>query len=116
MSTYARWVLWVGAEMGWMDFTEASRHTDEILDQIRKGKPYERDGLKIQYIYMHGEEVGLGVEVVDLHWTDKLDDKNVFDSAKIKEAEELISKVDDILASLGITAKIVVRHHVDLGG
>ncbi len=116
MSTYARWVLWVGAEMGWMDLTGAYRRTDEILNQLSQGKLYEVDGVKIQYIHMHGEKVGLGVEVAELHWTDKLDNKNTFDSRKIQEAENLVSKVDSILASIGITAKIAVRHHVDLGG
>ncbi|MGE5392722.1 MAG: hypothetical protein ACM3NH_03185 [Candidatus Saccharibacteria bacterium] len=116
MSTHAKWILWVGAKMGYIDLTEAPSSTLRILDSIADGEPYAIDGLGLRHIYMHGHPVGLGVEVAELSWTDEVRLENVFDVSKVMEATVLVAKVHKLFGDLGLHAQILVMHHIDFGG
>ncbi len=116
MSTYAYWRLWVGARMGDIDFTKAPSRTNQILDQMHEGKPYEIEDLKLGAIYMHGEIVGIGVEVSELGWNIEIGDENVFDTTKVIKAQELVPRVQKVFDDMGVVAPILIIHHIDLGG
>jgi hypothetical protein len=115
MSTYAYWRLWVGARIESIDSINAPQKTLEILDQLKEGT-FEIEGLKLTQIYMHGEAVGIGVEVYELGWNTKLDGDNVFDNTKIIEANALVPKLSKIFMDLGLLTWTSVYHHLNLGG
>ena len=90
----------------------------DLLDALEEG-PQEHEGLKIKCIDMHGRIVGIGVEVMELSWTHDLDEENIFDVNKIAEARVLVPRLKEIfdhIGLLGLEEKVVIRHHIDLGG
>jgi hypothetical protein len=102
--------------MGFIDLTGASTRTDEKLDQMHDGKPYEVEGLKLEVIHMHGREVGLGVIVAELSWNDEIGHENVFDEKKVAEALLLVPRVKKVFGDMGMIAQVLVMHHINLGG
>ncbi len=116
MSTYARWVLWVGVFLE--EVGKLPESTDDIIENSSHFKPYEAEGLKFQEISMHGEAIGFGVEVAELHWTtaSEFGDENTIDPTLIVQAQEMVPKVEKVFAALGITPPVKIRHHIDLGG
>lgn len=116
MSTYAQWRLWVGARMGQIDLTEAPTRTHQILDLLAEGKKYYRGDICIERIDMHGEVVGIGVEVVDFGWTTEIGEDNIFDPTRVAQAQVLVPKVQEIFNDLGLGSNIQIFHHLDLRG
>lgn len=116
MSTYARWRLWVGAQIECIDLSEAPAIIHERLDQLQGGESYEVEGLKLEAIDMHGETIGLGVIVAELGWKTEIGPENVFDEKKVATALMLVPRVEKAFRDMGIAAQIFVMHHIDLGG
>lgn len=118
MSTCAYWRLWVGvnvSDIKWASVRRARAY--KFIDQIEEQGFYEvAADLKIEYIYMHGREVGLGVEVAELDWATQIGRDNVFDTTKITKARSLVLKVKRVFSELGIQARVHIFHHIDLGG
>ena len=115
MSTHACWRLWVGVRMGWMELTEASRSTDELLKKLNLGEPYVVDGVEIEAIHMNGKIVGYGVVISELSWGTEIEKGNVFPQDAIAKAEDVRPKVDEILGRVGIGGQVLILHHIDLG-
>ena len=116
--TYAYWRLWVGVSMSDVHAINMSEISYDVLDELEEG-PRECHGLEIESIYMQGQRIGIGIEVLELQWTYELGEENIFDVGKVAEAQALIpglKKVFDDIGLLGLEEKVLIRHHIDLGG
>lgn len=88
----------------------------EILNEIGNLSYYNLFGLKLELVYMHSREVGLGVEVAELNWVTQIGRDNIFDAKNITTARLLVPRVSKLFKELGIKAPIKIYHHIDLGG
>ena len=112
MGTYAVYRLWAGVTQD--ELTEVDHpFIDEVLDNPRGVK---KEGLSFENISMHGETVGLGVEVKELNWEVEINEANAFDSTICAKATEALHLVNQIFKKLGIPLTAKLYHHIDLGG
>ncbi len=116
MSTYASWQLWVGALDKEIDYAASSDQTKFFLDQFYGGMSLHTGTLTLEEIYMHGITVGLAVKFMELSWTDKIDQQNIFDPAKVAEAQAAVPLVQQLFDNLELKATVRIFHHLDLGG
>lgn len=116
MGTYARYVLWAGVLLAEDSATADHPFISQVLDQI---DPVERDGLQFIAVSMHGETIGVGVQISELDWVPisevgagRLDE---FDPRIGRRALEVLRHVRDIFRPLGIQEIVKLYHHLDLG-
>lgn len=117
MSTYAVWKLWMGIPSQEISRAAASAEGKAFLDKMSRDEPYSLgEGLKIENIYMHGEAVGIGIELMELDWTTKIGPKNVFSDDRTKVVNCAI-ELKKLFSKFGLPAdKMRLYHHIDLGG
>lgn len=128
MGTYAVYNLWVGVKKTEVEEVLSSRpDLDEhwILKALNSSieinvvvdRNDESTWLKLEPIYMHGENIGFGVVIQELDWTDELDDTNEYKLGN-DVADSALDALNDFFSfqqqEFPFTAKLY--HHIDLGG
>lgn len=112
MGTYAVYRVWAGILKN--DIDEIShpfiKRALNSSDNVKKG------GLDFKSIAMHGEVIGLGVEIQELNWETEINESNLFDITSSNRAEETCQRVNKIFKDLGISLTAKIYHHIDLGG
>lgn len=88
----------------------------EILNEIGNLSYYNLFGLKLELVYMHSREVGLGVEVAELNWVTQIGRDNIFDAKNITTVRLLVPRVSKLFKELSIKAPVKIYHHIDLEG
>ncbi|MEK7560343.1 MAG: hypothetical protein AAB539_00085 [Patescibacteria group bacterium] len=119
MSTYARWILWVGARNEDIDYDQITEEGKGFLEKLSEGVNIMAEYgtlQKIEEIHMHGRLVGLGIVCGNLDWTTDIETENEFHVPGDIELEIKKRVLQNDLARFGIRVSPKVYHHIDLGG
>ncbi|MEK7584246.1 MAG: hypothetical protein AAB490_03305 [Patescibacteria group bacterium] len=112
MGTYAVYRLWAGVTQG--ELADVNHpFIDEVMDNIGG---VEKEGVKFVSIGMHGETIGLGVEVKELNWEVEINETNSFDPTICEKAIKVLHLVNRVFKDLSISVTAKLYHHIDLGG
>lgn len=114
MGTYAVYKVWVGISL--KNEAPYDKGHPFLQNIMASSNPIQRDGLSFESIDMHGETVGIGVEIFTLNWNTEIDKKNAYNTDISEEARETLKKVASIFEKIKIFTPVRIYHHVDLGG
>lgn len=111
MSTYATYKVWAGILIAQVDV-----NNQFIKEVLFSGDGVKKDNLLFENIGMHGEDVGIGVQIQELNWEVEIGDSNLYDVMVANKAREIRGRVAEIFKRLGISVVPRLYHHIDLGG
>lgn len=113
MATYAQYVIWAGIRKEeYLEYEPIS----ELLEKARASGGVEKEDLKFEEIYMHGESIGIGVVIREMSWSSSIEEDNFFDLGICKRVERMEEKIREIFKKEGIPISVGIYHHIDLGG
>jgi hypothetical protein len=114
--TYAYYRLWAGVLL--KDADVDNDFIKRVLNTLEPIREMGTGGYHFSRIHMHGETVGIGVEIIDLDWTTVEEGPSEYREVDswIGDPDSILSSVEKALRGYGVEARAKLYHHIDLGG